>query len=84
MPLVQEEFWTMKLFRDRELLESGMYDSPLIYLNLSSARRSGIRPDFALQLNARFYPCGLELFENLVVDLPLSQGTLDDPWAIAQ
>ena len=42
MPLVQEKLGTMELLRYRKLFESRMHDSPLIYLNLSPAGRSGI------------------------------------------
>jgi hypothetical protein len=78
MPLVQEKLWTMKLFRDGKLLESWMHDSSCIYLNLSPTRRSGISVYLAMQLDTRFYPSGLELLEDLFVNLSLSQGALDD------
>jgi hypothetical protein len=78
MPLVQEKLWTVELFRDGKLFESWMHDSSCIYLNLSPTRRSGICSYLAMQLDTRFYPSGLELFEDLLINLSLSQGALDD------
>src|SRR5437879_1930518 len=79
VPLVQEKLGTMELLCNRKLFKSRMHNSPLIHLDLSSARRPGIRFHLAPQLNTRLYPSRLERLESLVVNLPLSQRALDNP-----
>src|SRR2546425_1516772 len=79
VPLVQEKLGTMELFCNRKLFKSRMHDSPLIHLDLSPARRSGISFHLSPQLNTRLYSSRLELLESLVADLALSQRTLNNP-----
>src|SRR6266849_366324 len=79
MPLVQEELGTVKLLRDRKLLKSRIHDSAFIHLNLSPTRCSRISLHHPSQLNTRLYANRLELLEGLLVDLPLSERTLDYP-----
>src|SRR5437870_5998448 len=79
MPLIQKKLGTMELLCKRKLLKCRVHDSPLIHLDLSPTRSPRIRFHFAPQLDTRLYPNRLELFEGLIVDLALSQRTLDNP-----